>query len=79
MTVFFTLFQKDSPNRHLGEAYSNWVPRRDRARAKWFADRGISTQHLAADPRYTEALEGVKALTVEEWIQWHGEGKLSDI
>lgn len=78
MTVFFSLFQKDSPNRHLGEAYSNWLPRRDRAQRKWFADRGISVQYMAADPRYTEALQDVEPLTVEEWIQWHSEGKFNE-
>lgn len=78
MDVFFSLFQKDSPNRHLGEAWANWDAARARAEKKWFADRGISRQYAVADPRYTEALQDVKPLTVEEWIQWHNEGKFNE-
>lgn len=67
--VFCELFQKDSPHRHLAEAYTDWVPARDEARRMWFADRGISVKY--ADPRYSEALQNVKPLKADEWkLEW---------
>lgn len=76
--VFAGLHQEGSPHRHLCAAYADWAPRRDQARAKWFADRGISTKYTNADPRYAEALQGVEPLTVDEWIERYNEGTLNE-
>ena len=78
MGVFVGLHTEGSPHRHLCAAYADWVPARDRARSKWFADRGISTKYINADPRYAEALQDVEPLTVEEWIERYNEGKFNE-
>lgn len=78
MHILFAIYQEGSEHRHLAGAYTDWTAARDSARRQWFEDRGISTKYTDADPRYSEALQDVKPLTVEEWIQMHNEGKLNE-